>query len=337
MNELERLVEAADKVTDFQKKYNVSQKNFAYILGKNLTLFICMLVPLLLVGFVWTDFKEIVVSTKMISDGVLTVMLFTVGEMMMCRLGTDGGKLDEEYVEAKGIFDGLLEEVGKVGTVLMGVFCDWQIDVEMEQAVRFRLRMLRISPKEWDKIKDRTPAELTATYGKRKAKKILDIINLKPIELNESILLYNGEYAARGGVPISGDAYLKSKRSIAETVIACIFTGLLTVTVVVTLTSDITFARVIYTVFKLTMLLFRMARGYDRGAKAYNTIEVRQFKAKSNYLRQYLQFIKEKIYLKLGDKYGDISQFVAEDIEYVEYTEDEATAKSRLCITTNEE
>ena len=310
MAELERMEEKVDKVSDFQKKYNIGQKNFAAILGKNLTLFICMLVPLLLIGFVWTDFGAIIISTKMISDGVLTVMLFTVGEIMMSRLGTDGGKLDEDYTASKSEFEGLLDEVGKVGTMLMGVFCDWQIDVEMEQTIHFRLRMLRMSLKEWEEVKNKTPSELVERYGKSKAKKILEIINLKPIELNESILLYNGEYAERGGVPISGDAYLRSKKSIIETIVACIFTGLLTVTVVVTLTSDITFARVIYTIFKLTMLLFRMAKGYDRGARAYNTIEVRQYKAKSNYLRQYLKFMEEKIYLKLGDKYGDISCYI---------------------------
>lgn len=312
MTELELIEEASDKVKDFQKKYNINQKNFAYVLGKNLTLFICMLVPLLLIGFVWTDFKEIIISANMLSDGIITVMLLTVGELMMVRLGTEGGKLDTEYIEAKGVFDGLLDEIGVVGTMLMGVFCDWQIDLEMEQAVHFRLRMLRLPPKTWEEIKDKTPEELEAIYGKKKARKILNIINLKPIELNEAILLYNGEYAARGGVPISGDAFLKSKRNIISTVVACIFTGLLTVSVVVTLTSDITFARVIYTVFKLTMLLFRMAKGYDRGAKAYNTIEVRQYKAKSNYLRQYLKFIEDKTYLKLGDKYGDISAYINE-------------------------
>lgn len=313
MADLERMEEKPNKVMNFQKKYNISQKNFAHILGKNLTLFLCMLVPLLLIGFVWTDFKEIIISTKMISDGVITVMLFAVGEIMMARLGTDGGKLDAEYIEEKRIYDGLLDEVGKIGTMLIGVFCDWQIDVEMDQAVLFRLRMLRMSPKAWEDAKERSPEELTEMYGKRKAKKILELINLKPIELNESILLYNGEYAERGGVPISGDAFLRSKKSIIETVVACIFTGLLTVSVVMTLTSDITFARVVYTLFKLTMLLFRMAKGYDRGAKAYNTIEVRQLKAKSNYLRQYLKFIEDKTYLKLGDKYGDISCFTTEN------------------------
>ena len=327
MEELERIEMATDRVTDFQKKYNVSQKKIAYIIGKNLTLFVCMLIPLLLIGFVWTDFGAIVLSTKMISDGALTVALFVVGEIMMTRLGADGGKMDTDYITAKDEFDSLVRRVGEVGSMLLGVFCDWQIDVEMEQAIHFRLRMLRMTPKMWDDVKHLRPDELESRFGKQKAKKMLEIINLKPIELNEAILLYNGEYTARGGVPESGEAYIHKRRHIIGTVLACIFTGLLTVTVVVTLTSDITIARVIYTLFKLTMLLFRMAKGYDRGARAYNTVEVRQLKAKSNYLQQYIKFIEDKLYLKLGDKYGDISQFVAEDIEYVEDTEDEATAR----------
>lgn len=311
--QLERIEEASDKFENFQKKYNVRQKSFAYILGKNMTLFICMLVPLLLVGFVWTDFGAIVFGPKLLSDGILTVLLFAVGEIMMTRLGTDGGKLDPEYTKAKGEYDSLSVKVGEFGTLLMGVFCDWQIDVEMQQAVHFRLRMLKLTPKDWEKIKDCPEEELRAKYGRIKARKIVKLQKLKPIELNEAILLYNGEYAARGGVPISGDQYLHSKKNIIETVLACIFTGLLTVSVVVTLTSDITLARVIYTIFKLTMLLFRMAKGYDKGARAYNTIQVSQYKARSNYLRQYIKFIKDKIYLKLGDKYGDISCFVGED------------------------
>jgi hypothetical protein len=170
-----------------------------------------------------------------------------------------------------------------------------------------------MTPKMWDEVKNLSPAELEARFGKQRAKKMMEIINLKPIELNEAILLYNGEYTARGGVPESGEAYIRQKRHIIGTVLACIFTGLLTVTVVVTLTTDITLARVIYTVFKLTMLLFRMAKGYDRGARAYNTVEVRQLKAKTNYLRQYVRFIEDKLYLKLGDKYGDISCFIHEN------------------------
>ncbi len=312
MEELERIETTLEKVNDFQQKYNVNQKRVAYIIGKNLTLFLCMLVPLLLIAFIWADFGEIVLHTKMVADGALTVCLFIVGEIMMTRLGTDGGKMDTEYVAAKKDFDGALLRVQDIGTMLLGVFCDWQIDLEMEQAIHFRLRRLRMTPKQWVEVKDLTKEELEKKYGIEKARKLIEIVNLKPIELNEAILLYNGEYTARGGVPESGDAYLHRKSHAISTLIACVFTGLLTVSIAITLTSDISFARVVYTVFKLTMLLFRMAKGYDRGSRAYNTIEVRQLKAKTNYLHQYEKFIEEKMYLKLGDKYGDISCFVVD-------------------------
>ena len=96
-------------------------------------------------------------------------------------------------------------------------------------------------------------------------------------------------------------------------VLSCLFTGLLTVSVAMTLTSDISFARVMYTIFKLIVLVYRMACGYGVGAKAYNTVEVKQLEVKSDYLRNYIRFVTEKIYLKLGNKYGDISCFVADE------------------------
>lgn len=306
MEELERIDIATSKTMDFQKKYNVSQKKIAFIVGKNLTLFVCMLLPLILIAFVWTEFGELVFHTKMIADGVLTVCLFVVGEVMMARLGTDGGKMDTEYITAKGEFEKVLHNVQNIGTMLLGIFCDWQIDVEMEQAIYYRLRLLRMTPKQFEEVKHLGKKELEDKFGKEKGRKVFEIIQLKPIELNEAILLYDGEHIARGGVPESGDAYLRKKSHVITTIIACLFTGLLTVTIAITLTEDITFARVVYTMFKLTMLLFRMAKGFDRGARAYNTVEVRYYKAKTNYLQQYEKFVEDKIYLKLGDRYRDM-------------------------------
>ena len=313
MKELERLEESTKKVEDFQKQYNINSKNIAYLVGKNLTLFVCMLLPLLMIGFIWTEFGNVIFQTKTIVDAVLTVTLFTVGEIMMTRLGTDGGKMDEEYTEAKGVFEEFLQKTLNIGTIFMGVFCDWQIDVELEQAVKTRLRLLKMTNKQFDEIKDYTPSQLKKRYGKRKAKKLQAIIDLEPIELNESILLYNGEYDLRGGVPENGEEYIHEKKHMITTIISCIFTGLLTVTVAVTLTTDITFARVVYTVFKLTMLLFRMAKGYERGAKAYNTIEVKNLKVRTNYLRQYITFVEEETYLKFKDEYEELKEILGED------------------------
>ena len=312
MANYERIEAHLDKRKEFQKRYNESSKGLAYIIGKNLTLFVCMLVPFLLIGFVWTDFGPVAIGPKILSDGILTVSLFVVGEVMMTRLGADGGKLDEEYIKSKSEYDDLVIKVGEVGTLLMGIFCDWQIDVEMAQATSSRVRALRMTPKMWDEVKDLPQADLERLYGKSKARKMMEIRNLEPIELNEAILLYDGDKTARGGVPISAEEYLKSRKHFVKTLIACVFAGLLTVTVAVSLTKDITFARVLYTLFKLIMLLFRMAKGYDRGAKAYNTVDVKQYRARSNYLRAYITFVNEKVYLNLGDKYGDVNSFASE-------------------------
>lgn len=310
MEELKRIEPSDGTATDFQKRFNVNQKRAANIIGKNLTLFVCMLLPLLLIGLIWVDLGEILFDTKIIGDGAITVCLFITGELLMTRLGTDGGKLDADYTTTKSEYDRILQKVQQTGTMLLGVFCDWQIDVELQQAIHYRLRLLRMAPKQYEEIKDLNKKQLQKKYGKEKGRKLFAIINLAPIELNEAILLYNGEHTARGGVPESGEAFLNRKSHIISTVIGSVFAGLLTVSIAMTLTSDITIARVIYTVFKLTMLLFRMASGYSRGAKAYNTVEVRQLKAKTNYLYQYQKFMDDKMYMGLGDKYGDITCYI---------------------------
>ena len=62
--------------------------------------------------------------------------------------------------------------------------------------------------------------------------------------------------------------------------------------------------RVIYTVFKLAMMSYRMYRGYMRGAKGFNTVEPKHLQAKIKYLYLYLEFLQKKIYLSLAGKYN---------------------------------
>lgn len=313
MSDLERIPDKNDKLHNFQENYNTTTKTLVHILGTNLALFICILLPIFLIGFIWMDFGVLSFGWKYISDGVITVALFVIGEVMMMRVGADGGKLDADYISARSEFNKLLTRVYEIGTMLMPMFCEWQIDVELEQAIATRLRPLRLTREDWARLKDMSYSELVKTYGKRKAKRIVALNQLEPIDLSDSILLYdNASDFKRGGVPISGEAYMKSKTHSVEMILSCIFTGLLTVSVVMTFTSDISFARVMYTIFKLIVLLYRMAVGYGLGAKAYNTVEVRQLEVKSNYLRNYVRFVEDKTYLKIGDKYGDISCYINE-------------------------
>lgn len=324
MNDLERIPEKKDKLTEFQSKYNTTAKGLAHMLGTNIALYICVLLPIILVGFIWTDFGVPEIGIKYVSDGIATIALFMIGEIMMSKVGADGGKLDNDYISAKKEYGGILDKVNEAGTKYLCMFCEWQIDLELSQALTTRLRSLRLTRKDWDNLKDMPYKELQKKYGKKRAKKIVELNQLDPIELNEAILLYdNAEDAlSRGGVPISGDGYMYKKTHSASLVLSSVFTGLLTVSVAITLTSDITFARVMYTAFKVVILLFRMATGYQMGAKAYNSIEVRQLQAKSNYLRQYLRFLDEKAYLGLADQYEDCYIGVEKVPEEVTTTEE---------------
>lgn len=316
MAELERIPEAKDKWGEFQKKYNGASKGIARMLGTNIALFVCILLPVLLIGFIWTDFGIPTIGTKFISESIVTVALLVIGELMTSRIGADGGKLDNEYITAKNEFHELVKKVHDIGTSYLNLFCDWQIDVELEHATITRLRSLRLTQADWEKVKDMSPRELKKKYGRKKARKILAIIRLDPIELNEAMLLYDGTSdLARGGIPISGEGYLHKQTHSAKMVLSLLFTGLITVSAAITLTSDITWARVVYTFFKLVVLLYRMACGYQMGAKAYNTIEVGQLQAKCNYLRQYIRFVMDKVYLKFIDEKVDevVDEKVDED------------------------
>lgn len=315
MNELERITGGKEKrsFTDRQRDYNISSKNIVHIIGTNISLFVCMLLPILLIGFIWTDFGSPKIDIKLVSDGIVTIALLVIGETMMMKIGASGGKLDIDYISARKDFDDLVVSVSKIGTMFMTVFCEWQIDVEMENAISARLRYLRFSRSDWENLKHLSYHDLVIKYGHKKAQKIIELNHLEPVELNEAILLYdNNDALARGGVPISGEEYIYKKSHSAQFILSALFAGLMTVSVAITLTSDISFSRVMYTAFKLIVLLYRMAQGYDVGARAYNTVEVKQLKTKNSYLRQYEKFVADKTYLKFGNKYGDISMFVDE-------------------------
>jgi hypothetical protein len=58
-----------------------------------------------------------------------------------------------------------------------------------------------------------------------------------------------------------------------------------------------------------------MAKGYERGAKAYNTVEVKNLKVRANYLRQYNKFVAEKTYLKFKDQYEELKEILGEEPE----------------------
>lgn len=324
MNDLEKLPERKKKFTEYQQDYNLSSKTIVHIIGTNLSLFVCMLLPVLLIGFIWTDVGLPKFDLKLVSEGILTVALIVIGETMMMQIGSAGGKLDKEYIESKKNLDEVKKKVSDVGTLLLPCFCAWQIDTEYENAVAARLRYLHMTKEDWEKVKDLPKRKLLRKYGSKKTRIILELKTIEPMELNEFALLFNNHDAfARGGVPISGEEFIYNKSHSLTFILSAAFAGLLTVSVAISLTSDLSFSRVLYTAVKLVVLLFRMAQGYSIGAKAYNTVEVKQISTRVHYLTTYLKFVEDKIYKKIGDKYGVVETLTPEDTTTVDEEVDE--------------
>lgn len=315
MSDLERIPDRQDKWSNFQKKYNTTTKTIATVIGSNLSMVVCLLLPLLMIGFIWTDVGIVKLGTWYITDAALTLALFIVGELMMMRVGAAGGKLDNDYIAAKNEYMSLVDSVNKLGTLLFPLFCEWQVDNEYNRIIAKKLRRIKVSRDEWDNVRDRPYRKLKRVYGKYKAHVIRALNHVKAIDLNEAVLLCGETEEDTRGIPMSGEDYMHKKSHSIDMIIGAGFTCLLTVSIAFTLTTDISIARVVYTITRLAFLMFRMTKGYQTGAKSYNTIEVFMLRAKSKYLRQYEKFVEDKIYLNLGNKYGDIRMYTAEYYE----------------------
>ena len=65
MSDLEKMP-GKKKWTDRQKDYNISSKALAHTIGANIGLLVCLTLPIILIGFIWTDFGAIKVDFSFI-------------------------------------------------------------------------------------------------------------------------------------------------------------------------------------------------------------------------------------------------------------------------------
>lgn len=311
-----------------QKGHNERQKRFAKSVGENFASFALLAILALVVGSIWTEARIFTDWNKFIGDAVVSVTLYILADICASYIGTQGGKLDDDYIRLHGEFLELRNRVRTAGIVLMDMFCDWQIDVEYEYYLRRRCKDMKIDYKEYMELyHGKTPEELQAMFplekldesgvktklfaGVRnvktssKAAKVFALNQIEHIDLTPDILLTDGKVKNhRGNVSMSGEEYIEKhtvgKMHIAVTALVAILVAI----PVFTLAQEFTIGAVIYTIFKLALMLFRMYSGYSRGAKAFNTVEPKHLQDKIKYLYLYLEFLDKRIYESLGDKYN---------------------------------
>lgn len=143
-----------------------------------------------------------------------------------------------------------------------------------------------------------TPGELAAKKGKAFAAKFEPLRRIEPIELTDDMLLSEGrESSKRGGLGKGAEEHLeerwRGKRGAAHIAIS-VLTVVFSVAVGFAMADGVSLALIVYTIYKMLMLLARMANSYRAGAKAYNTYEAQFLANKTKYLVKYQEFVKEK-------------------------------------------
>lgn len=294
------------------KQRNEQAKRMAKTITQNLYTYLCVAIPFLLICTIWTDFTLPTLGWGLMGDGILTVVLLVVGERLMIKVGTFGGKLDDEYANAKKRYEQAVKEAKARSVQLLTPFCEWQIDVELERAKRARCSRVRIKYEDFkEKYEGRSLDELKGLLPIEKAVAV-DLINrMEPIELTPDMLLYGcNRREERHEVTESGEEFeekkMYGKKGLAVSIVTCV----ICVGLPITFIGGTTISKVIYTLGKLAVLLFRMFKGYSDGAKAYHTVEVRHLNSKSEYLEEYADFYDKKTYLIIANEYTQINRIL---------------------------
>ena len=239
-------------------------------------------------------------------------MLLVIGERLMVKIGSYGGKLDEEFLAAKNRYAVARSEAKARNIRLLDPFCEWQISEEFERVRRAYCARLRIKYDVYlTEYAGKPLSELKTKMSADKAVLVDRINKLNPIELTPDMLLYNCSRSGdRRDIKISGEDYednkIYGKKGLAISAATCI----VCIGLPITLGGAVTLAKVIYTIGKLVVLLYRMFHGYSEGAKAYHTIEVRHLDSKSDYLEEFARFIDTQEYLKIANEYTQINKIL---------------------------
>lgn len=295
-----------------ERKRNENAKMMAKTITQNLYTYICIAIPLLLIATIWTDFTIPKLGWGLAGDGILTVALMVVGERLMVKVGAFGGKLDDEYTTAVKRCNEARKAAKERNTALLTPYCEWQIDQEFERARRARCSRIRIKYDDYIALYEgKTIDQLKTLLPLDKAIAVDQINRMDPVELTPDMLLYDcGRGNSRRDIPESGEEYedrkVYGKKGLAISTVTCV----ICVGVPLAWSGAITLSRVIYTIGKLVVLLYRMFKGYGDGARAYHTVEVKHLNAISDYLEEFVDFADTKKYLLIANEYTAINRIM---------------------------
>ncbi len=301
-----------DQMKEHQANRSAKSKYVSHIIMENLKIYLCILIPILVIGFIWIKPGFPKFSTSLLTDGIIVITLFIFSEYLTFDIGIEAGKQDEEYISTKDEFYAAIERI-KDRSSLLHIFCRWKVEEEYTSAMRTACQKIGITLEEYDRsYKNTSNRIIEENTSPSRLRAILKIKSLRPIELTPDMLLNDGSESIRGGIKPSADQYIKQHGSVKKFAITAI-TAVIAVSPVFSFVESPSVGMIAYTFFKLVFLFIRMNRGYTDGLKAYNTVEVKCIRSKIEYLNAYEEFLQNKTYLKFGNRYGDISLYLEDE------------------------
>lgn len=297
-----------EQMQERQKLRNDKSKYWAAVIGQNMSLAVCFMIPVFLITLIWTETTLPKIGASLAMETFLTAGLFIFGEWSAINVGIPSGKLDDDYLAAQNAFEVKKAAVKARGILKMGVFCDWQIDEELICAKKILCRKLKI---DWNlyqtKMASMSEQKLIDTYGKIRGREIWRINCMEPIELTPELILGEKRDNWRGGISISGDDYVSKqkygKMNLAKSVLTIVFT----VGVGFAFAPGVTWGKIVFTIYRLIAVFIRMKVGFDKGAKAYNQIEVKHRESQIYYMDRYEEFLDTPgLYDTVAAKYSDV-------------------------------
>lgn len=311
----------ADKITTRQEEVNtIVKSSFASRFGENISFYICILLPVLVIGAVWMKIAMPTVSLASLGvEAVLTVILLWVGEYCMGQIGKDGGRLDGDYISYKRKYEETAERIKDTNSAMLGIFCVYYASHEYDEHLRKMCQKYKIDYDEYKNTYSKIPPkELKKRIGKVKAAKVAMLNKIGYIDISKDALLEDGKQAgySRAGISETDDQYIARKQYSKKRIASIIFLAVFSISLSAPMMQAFTFARLLYTFIKLALLLYRMAKGYATGAKASTVVMVAHYKSILRILSEYEQYMAKRLYLAHGNKYGDLSEILsAEELQ----------------------
>ncbi len=278
-------------------------KTAARSLAKNLAYLFCLMSPIAVIGAVWFDITP-VVALRTVYGGIPLLAAFIMAERVMMDIGRDAGKRDDELLAVREAYHTLREIVIRQGTAGLGDYLSQEIADELEITRRTACRKLGLNyhtylenyaGKSRSELKSAFKSDTNATLKERvdnrvRVAKILAVNRISPIELSEDMLLCDTlTPSGRGGIGQTAEEYCQKRRGIKGTLWSILsvilFTG-----IAIGQVRTFTPAIVLYTLWALMLLLYRMARGYKDGVIAEAEVQVRNYRDRMRYLEGFIEW-----------------------------------------------